>query len=74
VDIETRRQRQQALMTDLLERKIRLHARQLYEQRGQVEGFALQDWVQAESEVLNKSIMAPLYRKTRSNPSEQASA
>jgi Protein of unknown function (DUF2934) len=63
VDNDTRRQKQQALMTELLERKIRLHARHLYESRGQVEGFALQDWVEAESAVLGTSILAPLYRK-----------
>jgi hypothetical protein len=66
VDIETRRQKQQTLMTELLERKIRLHAQQKYDERGQAEGNALQDWVEAESEVLAKSILAPLYRKTRS--------
>jgi Protein of unknown function (DUF2934) len=65
LDIDTRRQKQRALITELLERKIRLHARQLYEERGQAEGHALQDWVQAESEVLGDSILAPLYRKTR---------
>jgi hypothetical protein len=69
VDIDTRRQRQQALMTELLERKIRLHAQHLYDQRGQVEGhaedLALQDWVEAESKVLENSILAPLYRRTR---------
>ena len=62
---DTRRQKQQALITELLERKIRLHAQQLYEERGQIEGLALQDWFQAESEVLGKSILAPLYRKSK---------
>jgi hypothetical protein len=73
VDINTRRQKQKALITELLERKIRLHAQQLYDQRGQAEGTALQDWIQAESEVLKKSILAPLYRRTRaeSQPSEE---
>jgi len=65
VDNDTRRQKQQALITELLERKIRLHAQQLYDKRGQTEGFALQDWVEAESQVLENSILAPLYRKTR---------
>ena len=65
MDSDTRRQKQQALIAALLERKIRLHARRLYEERGQTEGDALQDWVQAESEVLGNSILAPLYRKTR---------
>jgi hypothetical protein len=66
VDNDTRRKKQQALMTELLERKIRLHAEHLYNQRGQAEGQALQDWVEAESRVLENSILAPLYRRTRS--------
>ena len=72
MDSDTRRQKQQALMTELIERKIRLHAQHLYDQRGQGEGLALQDWVKAESQVLENSILAPLYRKTRADvrPSE----
>lgn len=65
MDNDTRRKRQKALITELLERKIRLHAQQIYDKRGRTEGLALQDWVQAESEVLGKSILAPLYRRTR---------
>ena len=65
MDTDTRRKKQQALMTELLERKIRLHAQRLYDQRGKTEGLALQDWVEAESQVLENSILAPLYRKTR---------
>jgi Protein of unknown function (DUF2934) len=65
VDIETRRKKQQALMVQLVERKVRSRAKQLYETRGQEEGQALQDWYQAESEVLEKSILAPLYRRLR---------
>ena len=65
MDNDTRRQKQQTLMTELLERKIRLHAQHLYDQRGQAEGSELEDWVRAESQVLNKSILAPLYRKTK---------
>jgi hypothetical protein len=60
-------------MTKLLERKIRLHAQHLYDQRGRQEGLALQDWVEAETRVLQNSILAPLYRKTRET-SSQASA
>jgi Protein of unknown function (DUF2934) len=67
LDNDTRRQKQQALIAELLERKIRLHAQKLYDKRGQTEGLALQDWVQAESEVLGKSILAPLYRRTRAD-------
>jgi hypothetical protein len=48
---------------ELLERKIRLRARQLYEERGQAEGQDLEDWVQAESEILKSSILAPLWNK-----------
>jgi Protein of unknown function (DUF2934) len=65
VDIETRRKKQQALMVQLVERKVRSRAKQLYETRGQEDGQALQDWFQAESEVLGKSILAPLYRRLR---------
>jgi len=65
VDIETRRKKQQALMVQLVERKVRSRAKQLYETRGQEEGQALQDWFQAESEVLENSILAPLYRRLR---------
>ncbi len=70
VNNELRRKKQQELVAELLERKIRLHARHLYEQRGQVDGHALQDWVQAESEVLGKSIMAPFYRRTRNQAAD----
>jgi hypothetical protein len=65
VDSDTRRKQQQALLTEALERKIRLHAQHLYDQRGQAEGQALQDWVEAESQVLANNILAPLYRKSR---------
>jgi len=73
VDTDTRRKKQQALITGLLERKIRLHAQHLYDQRGQAEGQvedqALQDWIEAEAQVLEKSILAPLYRKSREDNS-----
>ena len=67
MDIETRRKKQQALMVRAVERKVRSRAQQLYESRGQTEGQALQDWFQAESEVLENNIAAPLYRRTRSS-------
>ena len=51
----------QKLMVNMLERKIRLRARQLYEERGQEDGRALEDWVKAESEVLKSSILRPLW-------------
>jgi hypothetical protein len=53
-------------MVELVERKVRSRAKQLYETRGQEDGQALQDWFQAESEVLGNSILAPLYRRMRS--------
>ncbi|HKM83132.1 MAG TPA: DUF2934 domain-containing protein [Candidatus Acidoferrum sp.] len=40
-----------AQSTDI-EDRIRHRAYQLYEQRGTVDGFALDDWLQAEAEVL----------------------
>ena len=74
MDTDTRRKKQQALITELIERKIRLHAQHLYDQRGQAEGhaedLALQDWVEAESRVLGNSILAPLYRKTRESSTD----
>jgi Protein of unknown function (DUF2934) len=66
VDIETRRKKQQDLMIRMVERKVRERAQQLYEQRGQVEGQALADWVQAESEILGSTTLAPLYRRRKS--------
>jgi len=50
-------------MVEFLERKVRLRARQLYDERGQVEGLELEDWVRAESEVLKSSLLAPLWNK-----------
>jgi len=67
VDIKTRRQKQQKLMVKLVERKVRSRAQQLYDERGKGEGQALKDWVQAESEVLEKSILAPLYHRMRTD-------
>jgi hypothetical protein len=69
VDIETRRKKQQALMVQMVERKVRSRAQQLYETRGQGQGQDLQDWFQAESEVLDNSILAPLYRRMRNGSS-----
>jgi hypothetical protein len=52
-------------MLKLVERKVRSRAEQLYQTRGEVEGHALQDWVQAESEVLGNNVLAPMYRRLR---------
>jgi hypothetical protein len=63
VDSVTRTRERQKLLLELLERKVRLRAQQLYDERGQVEGLALEDWVRAESEVVNHGILAPLWNK-----------
>jgi hypothetical protein len=74
LDIETRRKKQQALMVRMVERKVRSRAQQLYETRGQEEGQELQDWFQAESEVIENSILAPLYRRVKTDQSLKQAA
>jgi hypothetical protein len=59
-------------MLDLIERKIQLRAHELYEQRGDAEGSALSDWLKAESEVLNTSILAPLHWRSRHGDQDPA--
>lgn len=71
MDSETRRKKQQELMVQMAERKVRSRAQQLYESRGQREGQDLQDWLQAESEVLGNSILAPLYRRLRTTENQK---
>ena len=66
MDLETRRRKRQALIVKMVERKVRSRAEQLYQTRGEVEGHALQDWVQAETEVLENTVVAPLYRRLHS--------
>jgi hypothetical protein len=63
VDSVTRTRERQKLMVDMLERKIRLRAQQLYDERGQAEGRDLEDWVRAEKEILKSNILAPLWNK-----------
>lgn len=65
MDKETDTEKSQRLMLDLIERKIRLRAHQLYEERRDAAGSALSDWLQAEAEVLDTSILAPLYWRSR---------
>jgi hypothetical protein len=72
LDIETRRKKQQALMVQLVERKVRTRAQELYETRGPGDGQDLQDWFQAESEILDNNIIAPLYRRLKSSTPEAA--
>ena len=70
LDIETRRKKQQALMVQAMERRVRSRAQQIYESQGQAEGRDLENWFQAESEVLENSIVAPLYRRLKSTSPE----
>jgi len=35
-----------------IEKRLSQRARELYEQRGRIDGFALEDWLRAESEIL----------------------
>ena len=50
-----------------VEERIRQRAYQLYEQRGRVDGFALDDWLQAEGEILG----AQKQRKAKAARSSQ---
>jgi hypothetical protein len=50
----------------LVERKVRQRAEQLYAERKNKDGTALGDWLQAESEVIENSPVAPLYWRSRS--------
>ena len=63
MDNRTRTRGRQEPMLELLERRIRLRARQLYLERGQTDGQELEDWVRAEAEILRTSILAPLWNK-----------
>jgi len=38
----------------LLEKEVKLRAYELYEQHGKRQGFALQDWLEAEGEVMDR--------------------
>ena len=58
-------------MVQLVERKVRSRARQIYETRGEAAGQELQDWFQAESEVLGKSILGPMYRRLKTGSTDR---
>jgi DUF2934 family protein len=73
VDSVTRNIERRKLMLEMLERKVRLRARQLYEERGQTEGQALEDWVKAESEVMKSSILAPLWNARHNDELDEES-
>ena len=52
-------------MVRTLERRVRERAQQLYDERGQQDGHALKDWVQAESDIVGNKAVAQLYRKVK---------
>lgn len=54
-----------ALLQQFVERKIQFRAYEMYEQRGRADGRALDDWLQAEDEILGQSISTPLYQRRR---------
>jgi hypothetical protein len=41
-------------MEPLLEKEVQVRAYELYKQRGKGQGFAVQDWLEAETEVLSR--------------------
>lgn len=57
-------------MKPLLEKEVQGRAYELYEQRGRGHGFALQDWLEAEGEVLARG----LYRSSLLTPVELVGA
>jgi hypothetical protein len=61
---EHQRREFQLLLHQFVERKIELRAYELYDQRGRAEGQALDDWVNAEAEILRGSILSPLFRRS----------
>ena len=73
MDSVTRNNERRKLMLEMLERKVRLRAQQLYDERGHAEGQALEDWVKAESEVMKSSILAPLWNARQNDESDQQS-
>jgi len=63
MDNVTRTRERQKLLVEMLERRIRQRARQLSEERGQIEGRETDNWVRAESEILKSNVLAPLWNK-----------
>ena len=56
----------------MAERKVRSRAQQIYESRGQAEGQDLENWYQAESEVLENNMIAMLYKRVRTSSQESS--
>lgn len=61
-------------MRRAVERKVRSRAQQIYESRGQSEGRDLEDWFQAEAEILENSAIRAIYRRMLGQDSEATSA
>jgi hypothetical protein len=40
-----------------VEEQIRCRAYQIYEERGKIDGYELEDWLQAETEVMTRQVM-----------------
>jgi hypothetical protein len=59
MEIETRNTQMPVLTENDLRRRIELRAYELYLDRGRLDGFHEQDWLQAEDEIIN-SIVQPL--------------
>ena len=55
---------------ELTDDVIRARAHQLYEERGCEDGHALDDWLQAEAEILGKKSMQPTQRTRRAGAHE----
>ena len=50
-----------------VEERIRRRAYELYKRRGRVDGFALDDWLQAENEILGSQMQ----RRSKASPGSQ---
>lgn len=59
-------------MVRMAERKVRSRAQQIYESRGQAQGQDLENWYQAESEVLENNMIAMLYKRVRTSSQESS--
>ncbi len=50
-------------MIEVIRQKIAVRAYELYEERGDAVGNALEDWLKAEDEILGQSLSMPLFRR-----------
>ncbi len=53
------------LLLEIIKRRVSLRAYELYEARGRTHGRDLDDWLQAEDEILGQSISVPLYAERK---------